>query len=168
MSQFDIAVPGNKTNYQPGDWLQGKATWQLDNNADWLEVRLLWFTQGKGDSDVSVEETVRVEAPSLSDSQPFRFQLPPAPYSFSGKLISLIWAIEIVTHNVKEAARFEFTLSPDGREIELGTVTAHLSDQEKALQTKAESWAGRLVQKQSEQNSPTSSSSSSGPWSDIK
>jgi hypothetical protein len=165
MSEFDIVVPDRKTNYQPGGWLEGKATWQLDKSADWIEVRLLWFTQGKGDSDISVEETVRVEAPPLSDSCPFRFQLPLAPYSFSGKLISLIWAVEIVAEGDKNAARYEFTLSPNGREIELGTVTSYLSDQEKALQTKAESWAGRFAEKQS---TKSSSNSSSGPWSDIK
>lgn len=167
MSQFDITVTDRKTSYLPGQWLEGKAVWQLDKGADWLEVRLLWFTHGKGDSDISVEETVRVEAPSLHDSCPFRFQLPSAPYSFSGKLISLIWAIEVVAEDDKNAARYEFVLSPDGREIELGTTTEHLSDKEKALQAKAESWAGHLAQKQSAQSSPASSSSS-GPWSDIK
>ena len=165
MSQFDIAVADRKTAYLPGEWLEGKANWQLDKSTDWIEVRLLWFTQGKGDNDISVEETIRVEAPSLSDSCPFRFQLPLAPYSFSGKLISLIWAVEVVAEGDKNAARYEFVLSPDGREIELGTVTTHLSDKEKALQTKAESWAGRVAQKQSAQSNP---SSSSGPWSDIK
>lgn len=168
MSQFDIVVPDHKTNYGPGDWIEGKATWQLDKSADWLEIRLLWFTQGKGDSDVSVEETMRVEAPSLNESRSFRFQLPPAPYSFSGKLISLIWAIEVVAQGDNEAARYEFILAPDGREIELGMTTEHFSDKEKTLQTKAESWADRLAQKQSNQSSSSASSSSSGPWSDIK
>ena len=167
MSQFDIAVTDRKTSYLPGEWLEGKATWQLDKSADWIEVRLLWFTQGKGDSDISVEETVRVEGPGFNDSRPFRFRLPPAPYSFSGKLISLIWAIEVVAEGHNEGARYEFILSPDGREIELGTTTTHLSNQEKFLQPKAESWAGRLAEKHSTKSS-SNSSSSSGPWSDIK
>ena len=49
------------------------------------------------------------------------FVLPPAPYSFSGKLISLIWAVEVVAEGIKEASRLEFTLSPDGREITLSS-----------------------------------------------
>jgi hypothetical protein len=46
--------------------------------------------------------------------------LPLAPYSFSGKLISLIWGLELVLEPSQETARFEFTLSPTGEEIMLG------------------------------------------------
>ncbi len=137
MNQLDISITNRQTSFQPGAIIEGKIVWQLDKSVDWLEVRLLWFTQGKGDTDVSIEDRLRIPAPSLNDSRPFRFQLPAAPYSFSGKLISLIWAIEVVAEGVKDAARFEFTLSPDGREIELGTTTSHLSAKEKAMQERA-------------------------------
>ncbi len=168
MNQLDIST-NNQSSFRPGEWIEGKAIWQLDKSADWLEVRLLWFTQGKGDADISIENALRVENPSSNDSLPFRFQLPAAPYSFSGKLISLVWAIEIVAEGIKEAARFEFTLAPDGREIELGTETAHLSAKEKALQDKANAFAQRLVEKHGgTAPAPTSSSNSSGPWSDNK
>lgn len=170
MSRLDIAT-NHQTAFRPGEWVEGKAVWQLDKSADWLAIRLLWFTQGKGDADISVENEMRIEAPNSNDSRPFRFQLPAAPYSFSGKLISLVWAIEVVAEGIKEAARWEFTLSPDGREIILGTETAHLSAKEQALQAKAADWAARRAANQpvSPPNSPTSSnsSSSSGPWSDI-
>lgn len=170
MNQIDIST-NQQTHFRPGGWIEGKATWQLDRSAAWLAIRLLWFTQGKGDADVSVEDEVRLEAPSLSDSHAFRFQLPAAPYSFSGKLISLVWAIEVVAAGVKEAARWEFVLAPDGQEIVLGTSTAHLSDKEKALQEKAGAWAERLAAKSQSGSSPSptapSQSSSSGPWSDI-
>jgi hypothetical protein len=172
MNQLDLSLPDNQTSFRPGEWIEGKAVWQLDHSVDWLEVRLLWFTQGKGDSDVSVEDMVRIDNPSLNDSRPFRFQLPQAPYSFSGKLISLIWAIEIVGEGIKEAARLEFTLSPDGQEIELGTADAHLTAREKAMQDKAGAFAQRLADKKLGQSgtgaSSSASSSSSGPWSDIK
>ena len=174
MNRLDIST-NHQTNFRPGEWIEGKAIWQLGKSADWLEVRLIWFTQGKGDADISIEDKLRIEAPALNDSRPFGFQLPAAPYSFSGKLISLIWAIEVVAQGIKDAARFEFTLSPDGREIELGTATNHLSDTEKALQSKAEAFAERMAAKQPGQGSgitPPSSSAppshSSGPWSDIK
>ena len=81
-------------------------------------------------------------------NRPFRFQLPDAPYSFSGKLISLIWAIEAVAEGIKEAARYEFVLAPEGREIELGSTTKHLSPQEAALQQKAVDLATKLAAKQ--------------------
>ena len=56
-----------------------------------------------------VRETVQGE-------QRVKFTLPAAPYSFSGKLISLIWAVELVADD-SDSARWEFVLGPDGAEI---------------------------------------------------
>lgn len=170
MSHLDISTPGQQTAYRPGDWLEAKAVWQLDQDVEWLEVRLIWFTQGKGDSDVSVEDKLRIDKPPRQDSRAFRFPLPAAPYSFSGKLISLIWAVEIVAEGTKDAARLEFTLAPEGREVELGTVPP--TGAELMAQRKAQSLLN-LAQKRRAppdliDHARSKSSDSSGPWSDIK
>ena len=123
MNQLDISTRDNKERFLPGETLEGKASWQFDRDVDWLEIRLVWFTQGKGDTDISVEEITRVERPGPQDSKSFRFILPAAPYSFSGKLISLIWAVELVADGAKEEARLEFSMAPDGREIMLSSTT---------------------------------------------
>jgi hypothetical protein len=157
MAQLDVSA--TKTSFLPGEWIEGKAIWQLDAPADWLEVRLLWFTQGKGDGDISIEDTLRIEAPTQNDSRTFRFRLPHAPYSFSGKLISLIWAVEVVADGAKDAARLEFSMSPDGREIELGSVETPFSSKEKAFQERKAAYTARRAGKQADnsQNSPWSS-----------
>jgi hypothetical protein len=46
--------------------------------------------------------------------------LPEGPYSFSGKLISLIWALELACSPGSETVRREITVSPTGHEIVLG------------------------------------------------
>ena len=62
-------------------------------------------------------ETLRFDEPGACGSKDFAFPLPEGPYSFSGKLISLIWAMELTVSPGSETLRREITLSPTGREI---------------------------------------------------
>jgi hypothetical protein len=114
--QFDDA----RTSFRPGERLAGTAAWQLDGDVDFLEIRLLWFTRGKGTQDVGVVDQRHIAAPPRVRQERFEFVLPEQPYSFSGRPISLIWAVELVTPKGKESQRVEFTLSPQGDEIVLG------------------------------------------------
>ena len=45
---------------------------------------------------------------------------PEAPHSFSGALISLIWAVELLVEPGGLSERIEITVSPTGEEILLG------------------------------------------------
>ena len=83
------------------------------------ELRLFYYTSGKGSRDVETLETKSVDILSPSGSQKFEFQLPLQPYSFSGRLVSLIWALEFELLKANETERLEFTLSPSGQEIDL-------------------------------------------------
>src|ERR1043166_4380135 len=51
-------------------------------------------------------------------------RLPESPYSFSGKLISLVWALELVAEPSKEVIRREFVLAPGGEEVRLDSLPA--------------------------------------------
>lgn len=117
MSNLHIALTGNRTSYTPGTEITGQATWELAAPPKALELRLFWFTRGKGTTDVQVVETLRFDAPRPADRRDFRFRLPATPYSFSGKLISLVWALEFVTLPGDQTVRTEFTLSPTGQEL---------------------------------------------------
>jgi hypothetical protein len=81
---------------------------------------LRWYTAGKGTRDVGVAQTLRFDGPGAHGSKDFSFPLPDGPYSFSGKLISLIWAMELTVSPSSETIRREITFSPTGREIILG------------------------------------------------
>lgn len=109
----------NQASFTPRSPLAGVVTWQFDAAPQAVEVRLFWFTQGKGDRDVGVVDRVRFDNPAAADAQPFDFSLPAGPYSFSGKLISLTWAIEAVAIPGEETARLEIVVSPTGAEIDL-------------------------------------------------
>jgi hypothetical protein len=69
---------------------------------------------------VGVAQTLRFDEPGAYGSKDFSFTLPDGPYSFSGKLISLVWAIELTCSGGSEAIRREVTVSPMRQEIILG------------------------------------------------
>ena len=120
MSELDISLRDSQTSYAPGDTVVGAVQWNLQTNPRRLDVTLLWYTAGKGTRDVGVIETVAIENPGSLGSQDFAFALPYGPYSFSGRLISLIWVIELTSAPGEQTVRQEITVSPTGEEIVLG------------------------------------------------
>ena len=117
MSTLQIRMQDDRTRFLPGEDVVGTVSWELDRPADRLELRLFWYTQGKGTQDVAIVETVAFENPGAQEQHAFRLKLPEGPYSFSGKLISLIWALELVAKPSKEMARQEIVVSPTGVEV---------------------------------------------------
>ncbi len=122
MNTLTIVLEQNRTVFRPGDVVAGTARWQLEDQAKEAELRLLWYTQGKGDEDASLVDTMTFTQPSLSDQRSFRLTLPNGPYSFSGSLISLTWALELSTRPGHNCERTEITVSPTGHEILLEAV----------------------------------------------
>jgi hypothetical protein len=125
MNTLKIAIRDNRTLFRPGEEIVGAVAWQLDQAPRTVELRLFWFTRGKGTSDVKVVQTVSFDSPKLEEARPFQLAAPTEPYSFSGKLISLIWALELVVAPGKETERLEIVISPTAEEIVL-----HKSDQD--------------------------------------
>ena len=119
MSTLEIQTRDGKTRFRPGEEITGTVAWTLDKSPNSVELRLFWYTRGKGITDVGVVETLPFPAAGQCDRRDFHVPLPAKPFSFSGKLISLIWAIELIVQPGKQSSRFEFTLSPTGEEIVL-------------------------------------------------
>jgi hypothetical protein len=123
MKYVQISVDDDSTSFRPGENLGGTARWQLEESVKSIEIRLFFFTQGKGTSDVEVIESIPIDSPPMSGSQRFDWRLPQSPYSFSGKLISLIWAIEVVLLPSGESETYQFQMTPNGKEIVLGSAS---------------------------------------------
>jgi len=114
---IQIHIRDQQSAFRPGETLAGETSWQFHQPPASVEVRLFWFTRGRGTEDVELIQSVSFEAPRQQDQRSFQFTLPDSPYSFSGKLISLIWAIEAVTKPGNDSARIEFIVSPTLAEI---------------------------------------------------
>ena len=119
MDKLSIYFREDKTIFAPGQAVQGAIQWSLQPNPPAFELSLFWYTMGKGTRDVGVVETLTLDHPGSWGSKDFSFTLPDGPYSFSGKLISLIWALELTCSEGEGMTRQEITVSPTGQEIVL-------------------------------------------------
>ena len=117
MSTLKIGTYENRTAFRPGAEIAGKVLWILDESAKAVEARLFWYTEGKGTQDVELVDNIRFDDPPRREQREFTFTLPEAPYSFSGKLISLLWALEVVVLPSEETERLEIVVSLSGHEV---------------------------------------------------
>lgn len=124
MSQLTVRIDEDRTRFFPCEEISGTVQWSLETPPESLELRLFWYTEGKGDQDLEVVKTRRWDTTQLQGEETFRFRLPKEPYSFSGKLISLLWALELMALPGGDAGRIGFALAPTGEEIRLGAHTA--------------------------------------------
>lgn len=105
--------------FKPGETIKINVEWYLDDEADAVEVRLFWYTEGKGTQDVGLIQTGRIGRPELAGNRSFQMRVPRGPYSFSGRLITLAWAIEAVVLPSGDTERLDLTVGPRPVEIDL-------------------------------------------------
>jgi hypothetical protein len=119
---IELALDGARTAYEPGETLEGTASWDAPGEAPAnVELRLFWFTKGSGDQDLVVVDRVGFAAPAAREHRRFKLSLPEGPYSFEGKLVTLVWALELVALPGDEAARTELVIAPGARPVLLPT-----------------------------------------------
>lgn len=116
-TQVDLAEP--RTAFRPGETVEGTASWSFTEPPELVELRLFWWTEGRGDRDVEVVETVPFPAPAAQERRSFRVTLPAGPWSFHGKLISLLWGLEVVVEPGYRPGLREITVSPSGEPVVL-------------------------------------------------
>jgi len=130
MNQLELHTPEGRTRFAPGEEIVLDTSWELDEPPERIELRVVWNTAGKGTTDLSVVQTVPVESPQPRETRRIEVVLPRQPYSFSGQLISLIWALELVAIPSETSTRQEITIAPAGREVRLGKVEESISKNE--------------------------------------
>jgi hypothetical protein len=120
MSTLRIDISGGQRAYKPGATISGRVAWQVEEAPESAELRLFWYTSGKGTQDVETVGSVAFQTPQMNDDRTFSLTLPREPYSFSGKLISILWAIELIVEPGSNVQREELVMSPSGAEVVLG------------------------------------------------
>ncbi len=98
---ISISLPGRRL-YRPGE----EIVWdyQIDAVAHQevaaIEASVLWYTEGKGESDLSVlffERRVpgQTEVSDLREMRSVRLRLPQSPLSYDGVLVKLRWCARV-------------------------------------------------------------------------
>jgi hypothetical protein len=125
MNQLKIETAGGRTTFAPGETLEAAAQWQLENPANAVEFRLVWYSRASDQEhttfvrDMSIVDRVRFESPERTGAERWTVRLPNGPYSFTGNLISLVWALELVVEPAPDTHRLEITVAPNGKAIAL-------------------------------------------------
>ncbi len=118
MSKLSIQLANSEACYLPGEAISGRLDWSgLPEESESLEVRLIWFTRGKGTRDFEVIDATTIESPSQDGETMFQFVAQRYPNSISGKLISVVWAVEAIVFPECEAEHHELIISPTRREL---------------------------------------------------
>lgn len=120
MKSSGITLNQVKKQFAPFERIEGRVTWNLDQVPKHLEIRLFWFTDGKGNEEFGVIDILRLQTIQQGEAE-FSFDLPEGPYSFSGNLITLIWGLELVANPGGSLSLETFVLSPMRQELRLGT-----------------------------------------------
>lgn len=117
-ASFQIDIRGGESDgtlmrFRPGETLQGsvQVTPESDLVARHVYIRLLWYTEGRGDRDQAIVGEQDVYQGDLRAGVPayysFHFRLPDHPWSYAGHYVNIIWAIE---------ASVDLSLARDPRE----------------------------------------------------
>lgn len=114
---LEIVLKDNRKRFQPFEVIEGRIKYDLKKPSDEIAVDLVWTTMGKGTTDNYRADGVVISTNSIRGEGQFRLNVPAGPYSFSGKLISIIWMISCGTDNDKEIAEKEIVISPFGSEL---------------------------------------------------
>jgi hypothetical protein len=124
VAKLTIESADHLTHYHPGDHVNGFVGWELDEAPRYVELRLFWYTRGRGTRDAGIVAKQRWDNPPRIDAPLFDFELPAGPFSFSGKLVSVAWALELVAAGVSDVAKLDLVVSPTLEEIDLTTTEA--------------------------------------------
>jgi len=120
MTELVIRTKKEQVAFRPGDVIEGAVGWNSPEAVRSIELRLLWHTVGKGTEDKVIVDQKKFENLESQGAAPFLFTAPEQPFSFSGKLISLVWDLEAVLRPGGVSASKRIVIAPAGREIVLG------------------------------------------------
>ena len=131
---MEVKLERQPAAFSPGELIEGKVKWSdlpISDSNTVIEIRLVWYTDGKGTRDVEIVSVEPIKNVSDIGEQDFRFTAPHRPSSFSGVLISLTWAVEIVALDSKASSRETLVIAPMGSEIVLSEVESTFSKKKK-------------------------------------
>ena len=130
MKELEIQIADPDRFCEPGATLRVPISWRFDEEQTDLELRVVWNTVGKGTPDLGVVHTELIGQPGFQGNRVVTLELPGVPYSFSGTLVSVVWAIELVASPSKASTRQEIVIAPQGHEVIMTSVSDEDEEEE--------------------------------------
>lgn len=91
-----IALRTSDGSFRPKERVAGYAHWDLERAPAWLEVRLAWHTEGKGTKEVRIVGRERLSGLTSQDRRDFTLTLPEMPYTYHGRVLSILWSVDLI------------------------------------------------------------------------
>lgn len=120
--QLTLRLSQDPTTLVPGQIIDGRAGWHMEDAPKRAMLRLFWYTEGRGTQDVGIVEELELPSGRASCQGSFHFTIPDTPYSFQGHLVTLKWAIELVLNKGKQVERLDLIVSPWVEQVKLQSV----------------------------------------------
>jgi len=120
MVQMRIELTGGRAAFEPGDVITGTVRWEgAAHGVREAEIQLVWSTSGHGDPETAVAASMGFVNPLAEDQRPFQLRLPRTPWSFSGRLITLAWAVRLMINRGAAMEHCPITVGPGGAGVVL-------------------------------------------------
>lgn len=107
-----LKVDGSENIFCPGANIAVEAGWRQQDPPDHAAVRLFWYTDGDDLLDTKLCGEQILEGRGNNHKKKITMQLPEAPFSCSGPLFSIRWAIELVLNGGEQAKRVDIRVAP--------------------------------------------------------
>lgn len=96
-----LQLASGSTQVHPGETLRVLA--MVDSPEPWtvreLTLRLLWYTEGKGDRDVGVVQNIPLAEKGQTIAGSFQREEiltpPPMPWSYNGRVLKIGWMVQL-------------------------------------------------------------------------
>lgn len=129
-SPIAIRLDGDRQAYEPGENLGGEYSLHGvgPKEVKAVEISVLWYTEGKGDEDLTVHQFWRFDTDSgtADPSRGHRFEttLPASPLSYDGMIVKIRWCVRVrmfPTHGKQMVEQKDFWLGnvPPAEDAEL-------------------------------------------------
>ena len=112
MSEITLELDHPDATLTPGEAVRGRVRWRLHEPPRRVEVRVGWYTEGKGTPDWQTVQQERWEEVRAEDERSFNLPLPAGPHTYHGKLISILWAVEAEADRPDAASSQVVTFAP--------------------------------------------------------
>jgi len=117
MSLIEVQTEGGRTAFEPGESITGSASWDLPGPPSSLDVCLIWIAKGAGTQESGVGARVAIDAPQSRDRRNFELPAPDGPYSYAGRLLSIVWSVEVQAEPGGRSGRAELVIAPGGQPL---------------------------------------------------
>lgn len=113
----ELKIELSHEEFLPNETIKGKIIWHLQKPPETITLNIGWYTEGRGTEDAHIEYERQWSMMFLTGDKNFMFKLPPSPYSFSGKLIELLWYVSVETKKGNIHTRTDIIVSPNKKTV---------------------------------------------------